>query len=249
MKRTSTFIYRWLSLVVFLAMVVVNILANAIPIGGQDTGEISAKYINLFTPAGITFSIWGAIYILLAVGWIMNIFSKNETADAQIDKIGPWFMFSCILNILWILLWHYGQITISTIVIILLCINMFILLSRMNEHGVLYWGIGIYTGWISVASIASLFVLGNSWGFNGTSTFAQVIAIIAIIAASVILGMITSKLSCAPLGIAVLWALCGILVKHITDFKANYNLVITSVIIGIIIIVCFLIKTLKLRLR
>jgi hypothetical protein len=38
-------------------MVVVNALANIIPINGLTTGAISDSYFNLFAPAGLTFFI------------------------------------------------------------------------------------------------------------------------------------------------------------------------------------------------
>ena len=46
-----------------LAMIVVNVLANALPINGLNTGEISDRFNILFVPAGYVFSIWGLIYI------------------------------------------------------------------------------------------------------------------------------------------------------------------------------------------
>jgi hypothetical protein len=42
-------------------MIVLNVLANALPLGGRTTGEISDAYPNLFAPAGYTFAIWGLI--------------------------------------------------------------------------------------------------------------------------------------------------------------------------------------------
>jgi hypothetical protein len=50
----------------YLIMVTVNALANILPIAGMNTGAVSDSYPNLFAPAGITFSIWGVIYLLLA---------------------------------------------------------------------------------------------------------------------------------------------------------------------------------------
>ena len=44
---------------VFVAVIAVNAAANALPINGFTTGELSDRYFNLFTPAGFTFSIWG----------------------------------------------------------------------------------------------------------------------------------------------------------------------------------------------
>lgn len=52
------------NLVMFVVMVVMNYLANALPINEKTTGQLSELYPNLFVPAGITFSIWGVIYLL-----------------------------------------------------------------------------------------------------------------------------------------------------------------------------------------
>ena len=49
----------------FALVLTLNTLANALPINGMNTGEVSALYPNLFVPAGFTFSIWGIIYLLL----------------------------------------------------------------------------------------------------------------------------------------------------------------------------------------
>src|SRR4030042_814964 len=45
------------------ATIVVNVLANALPINGQNTGEISDRFQVYFVPAGYVFAIWGVIYI------------------------------------------------------------------------------------------------------------------------------------------------------------------------------------------
>jgi hypothetical protein len=44
---------RILLTVTYLAMVAVNYLANALPLNGRQTGEVSDAYENLFAPAGI----------------------------------------------------------------------------------------------------------------------------------------------------------------------------------------------------
>lgn len=64
-NRTKSSI-KILVLVTFLVMVAINALANILPINGQTTGGVSDSYKNLFAPAGITFAIWGLIYLALA---------------------------------------------------------------------------------------------------------------------------------------------------------------------------------------
>ena len=52
--------------ITFLLTVTVNGLANALPLNGQLTGEISDSFNVVFVPAGYVFSIWGLIYLALA---------------------------------------------------------------------------------------------------------------------------------------------------------------------------------------
>jgi len=65
--KTANIAVKVLATVTYLVMVVVNGLANAIPLNGRQTGEVSDMYGNLFAPAGITFAIWGVIYLLLGL--------------------------------------------------------------------------------------------------------------------------------------------------------------------------------------
>ena len=46
-----------------VATIVMNVLANALPFFGRGTGEVSAIYPTLVTPAGYVFAIWGVIYL------------------------------------------------------------------------------------------------------------------------------------------------------------------------------------------
>lgn len=46
-----------------IGMIAVNALANALPINGQGTGEVTLRYDVYFIPAGYAFSIWSVIYL------------------------------------------------------------------------------------------------------------------------------------------------------------------------------------------
>ena len=56
-----------LNSIAFVIMITVNFLANVLPLGIGSTGDVSEKYPNLFTPAPVTFIVWGLIYLLLLV--------------------------------------------------------------------------------------------------------------------------------------------------------------------------------------
>ena len=53
------------NIIAVIITIIVNGLANLLPIGGKNTAELSDNIPNLFVPAGITFAIWGIIYFLM----------------------------------------------------------------------------------------------------------------------------------------------------------------------------------------
>ena len=53
------------NLIAVVLTVIINALSAALPLNGLNPGQISDAIPNLFVPAGITFSIWSVIYVLL----------------------------------------------------------------------------------------------------------------------------------------------------------------------------------------
>ena len=52
-------------IVTIITTLVINVLANALPLNGLNTGQISDRFNVYFVPAGYVFSIWGLIYLVL----------------------------------------------------------------------------------------------------------------------------------------------------------------------------------------
>ncbi len=63
--------------IAYIAMVTVNVLANALPINGQNTGDISDRFAIYFVPAGWVFAIWLPIYLGLGA---YAIYQATRTA-------------------------------------------------------------------------------------------------------------------------------------------------------------------------
>jgi hypothetical protein len=220
-------LYQVLSIVFFVGMVAMNYLAVSLPLGGNTTGELSDMYPNLFTPAGFTFSIWGLIYTALFVYIIFQARSlfkgKPELADNVIEEIAPWFLVSCICNMLWIVLWHYQFIIYSVIIMLGILYSLLQIVSRLyfNERlGGLYKKLffkipfGLYLGWILVATVANATTLLVDLGWDGFG-FSEVLwTIIMIITATLIAIFTAAKLNNIFIGLSVVWALFGIVSKR-----------------------------------
>ena len=96
----------FLMLIAYIAMVIVNILSNTLPINGQTAAEISNRIDVLFTPAGYVFSIWSVIYVLLGI-WLFLLWKKHKTTNKDIpSKLTILFTLSCLLNISWLFCFH-----------------------------------------------------------------------------------------------------------------------------------------------
>ncbi|WP_353893632.1 tryptophan-rich sensory protein [Proteinivorax hydrogeniformans] len=175
----------------FLAMVLVNLLANIIPINDVETGDVSEAFENLFAPAGFTFAIWGVIYISLAgyTVYQLGLFHKagNYKGDL-LKKVGVYFTISSIANILWIFAWHYYLIGVSMVLMVVILVSLILIYSELNQSKLdrrdrvfLKYPFSIYFGWITVATIANVFTLMVSVGWDGLGLSGQILTAIAII--------------------------------------------------------------------
>ncbi len=225
--------------VAYVGMVVVNVLANALPINGRPTGQISDDYANLFAPAGITFSIWGIIYLLLAGYVIYQFVNKDQKIEKLIQTISPLFITTSIANILWILAWHYDFIGISVLIMSVLLISLIKIADIVNKNQFtsleklfIKAPFSVYFGWITVATIANItvFLVSVNWNGFGISDLIWT-SIILVIGALIGILRLTKDKNIAY-GLVLIWAYLGILVKHtsVSGFGGQYPSIIATVI-------------------
>ena len=92
--------------------ITINILANALPINGLNTGQISDTFKVFFVPAGYVFSIWGIIYIgLIAYAVYQALPAQRE--NPRLQATGWWVVLGGLANCAWIFLWQYEHIRLD----------------------------------------------------------------------------------------------------------------------------------------
>ncbi|MCL6588092.1 MAG: tryptophan-rich sensory protein [Anoxybacillus sp.] len=203
-------------MIAYVVMVIVNIIAERLPLNGQTTGEISRKADVLFTPAGYVFSIWGFIYVLLAI-WILRQFPSSRRDLPIYRQAFVPFVVSCIFNALWIVVWHYEYFLFSVVVMLSLLFTLIWLykvVKRTNPSFFYLFPFSVYFGWISVATIANIsFVLKyNGWNGFGLSDAFWAIAMLLVATALALLFMRRQRDYVYPL--VFVWAFVGIGVKN-----------------------------------
>lgn len=210
--------------VVALAVTIgVNWAANALPINGVTTGEVSDNIPSYFTPAGYVFAIWGLIYLGLALFVIYQAL-PSQRENARFRAVGWAFALSCLANSAWIVAWHYGYLPLSVLIIstmLLLVLRVYGQLGigqfpapNRTEFWLARVPFSLYLGWLSVATIANISSLLYSAGWDGFGIGYTGWAFV-MLGVAVVLGAGVAWLTRDRIYIGVLlWAFIGIAIKQ-----------------------------------
>ena len=224
----------------FIGIIVVNGLANSLPINGKTTGQISDSYPNLFVPAGLTFSIWGLIYLLLGIFiayQATDLFRKQKQDPAYLEKTGWFFLLSCAANIGWIFAWHYERLELSLVLMLILLGSLLSIYVRLNigkaqatktERYLVFLPFSVYIGWITIATVANITALLVSVGWKGLGlpeTFWTVLVL--IVATLITLAMVFTRRD-VPYSLVVAWAFLGIIIKRTSSEPLSVPVIVTA---------------------
>lgn len=213
---------RILNLVVAVVTIVFNVLANALPLNGQNTGEISDRFQVYFVPAAYVFAIWGVIYI----GWVAFAIYQllpSQRNNTRLDKAGPLFAVTGLANIAWLFLWHYNQLTLTVVVMLVLLASLVALYLRLQigqvkvstaERWCVDIPFGIYLGWITVATIANITALLYDINWSGWGLSDVTWTLIMLGAGVIIAAAMQATRRDVPYLLVLIWAFAGIAIKH-----------------------------------
>lgn len=204
-----------------VGVIAVNGLANALPINGVTTGEVSDFFEIYFQPAGYVFSIWGLIYLGLAAYTVYQALPAQH-ANRRLQRIAPWYLLSSAANALWIVLWHYGYFPATLAVMLVLLGSLIAVYLGLRAGGerpstaerwFVWLPFSIYLGWISVATIANASVVLDYLGWRGEPLGPEVWTALMLAAATLIglLMVLRERESAFPL--VLVWAFVGIAVR------------------------------------
>jgi hypothetical protein len=207
-----------------MGVLTVNFLANALPLGGNTTGDISAKYDNLFVPSGYVFSIWGIIYILNIIFVVHGFGVARLTSTYQ--NIGWLYLLVSLLNISWLFAWHYERIELSLIIMLGFLLTLVAIYTNIGigttefhdlDRVALKGTFSIYLAWISVATVANVTVLlvKRDWKGIGLSEEFWTVAVIVLILAITTVMLLSSN-DIAFTGV-IIWAVVGIIIKETSE--------------------------------
>lgn len=243
--------WRWGLLAAFAGAMVLNGLAGGTKVlGGMTTAEVSDSFPNLFAPAGVTFAIWGVIYLLL-VGFIAYVFGfgrskKSALPEKTLAKVTRLLTINLLINAVWILAWQYKVIWLSVLLMIGILVTLIQMVNALRdvklgvkEYVLAKLPFSVYFGWITVATVANITVWLVSLGWDGAGISKGTWMVAVLLVAAVISLVAALRNRDAAYLAVVVWAYAGILLKHLSPsgFDGHYpsTIVALSVLLGVFI--------------
>jgi hypothetical protein len=242
-------------IVTILVTLVVNGLANALPINGVTTGQISDSFHVYFVPAGYVFSIWGLIYLgLIAFAIFQALPSQRE--NPRLRATGWWISLGGLANSAWIFLWQYKHFPLTLVAMLVLLSTLLVTYLRLGigrtavstaETWAVRLPFSLYLGWITVATVANVTVLLAYLKWDGFGIAPEIwmgIVLAAVLAIAVLINFTRRDVAYA---LVILWALAGISVKFASVAAVASPTWITFGLVALTLVAAFFLKQPRLK--
>ncbi len=237
-----------LHIIAFVLVIVLNTLAVVLPLNGKSTGQLSDQYPNLFTPAGLTFSILSLIYLSLLgfiVFQLIVLFKTRHSSREKILNISRPFIVNCLANASWIVAWHYELVFVSVCIMLIILISLITIHERLHlalsfkkpaEKLLLDFPFSLYLGWISIATIANITALLVHLRWNGAGIAPYWWTVVMITIGTILNVYLVLFKNNIAFGLVGIWAFIGIILKRQLVNGENSNHIIFFAQVGVSLI-------------
>lgn len=191
-------LWRWLAALAIFFNIGLNYWSQARPFNGQSMGAVSAQYPTLLTPAGYAFSIWGLIFITMAVYAVWQLLPAQHTSRLP-DAVAKPLAVANLASAAWVVLFAY-ELILPSVLTMLVILGALILAYGRARNRVLAdkasrWvsmPFALYLGWISVASVLNVTIGLRQLGWLPAENLGVLLSL-ALLAVVVVLGLMISR--------------------------------------------------------
>ncbi|SMG29333.1 tryptophan-rich sensory protein [Agreia pratensis] len=218
--------------------------AGGTPIQNAANGALTADSTPI-APAGPAFSIWSVIYLGLLAYAVWQLLPAQANAPRQ-RLVGYWVAASLVLNAAWILSVQFDQLALSCVVIVVLLAVLartFLLLVDGRPAGVvetivLDGTMGLYLGWVSIATAANLAAGLTAAGFDGFGWGSDVWAVVVLAVAALVgvLIAIRGRGRLAPAA-SLTWGLAWVAVSRTTGELVSQPAMIAAIVAAAVVVI------------
>ncbi|PSL39150.1 TspO/MBR related protein [Labedella gwakjiensis] len=215
------------------------------PIQEQVGGALSAD-ATLIAPAGPAFSIWSVIYAGLIAYAIWQLLPSQATRERH-RRLGYPIVATLLLNAAWILSVQAGSLWLSWIVIVVLLLALLLTFSRVLvtrtagqgvvESIVIDGTVGLYLGWVSIATAANITAVLQAAGFDGFGLDPNLWGVVVVIVAG-LAGLALALYGRGRLSptASLAWGLGWVAVSRTTGELVSQPVAVTAVVVAVALV-------------
>ncbi|QAV70375.1 tryptophan-rich sensory protein [Salinibacterium sp. UTAS2018] len=196
--------------------------------GGTPVEEVAGGALSadatVIAPAGSAFTIWSIIYLGLVAYAVWQMLPKQTNTELH-RRVGYWVAASLVLNAAWILSIQFDMLALSVPVIILLLVVLvraYLITVKLPAAGAIDaiitdGTIGLYLGWVCVATAANIAAWLTAIGFTGFGVSQDVwgVAVVFVAGAVGIALAARGRAHFAP-SLSLSWGLAWVAVGRLT---------------------------------
>jgi hypothetical protein len=226
--------------------------AGGTPIQDAAGGALAADATPI-APGGPAFAVWTVIYAGLIAYAIWQLLPAQR-ADARQRTLGYPIALSLLLNAAWILSVQFGLLGLSVPVIaalLVVLVRAFLLTLRSRPHNaveavVADGTVGLYLGWVCVATAANVTAWLAAIGFRGAGVPRDVWAV-AIVAVAGLVGVLIAVRGRGRLAPAasLCWGLAWVAVARLTGDLRSTPTAIAAIVAVVVVIAVTLVSRVR----
>ena len=217
--------------------------AGGTPIQNASGGALAADATPI-APGGPAFAIWTPIYAGLVLYAIWQFLPKQK-ADARQRRLGYPIAASLLLNAAWILSVQFDLLWLSVpVIVLLLAVLVWAFLTilrtrpRTLVETVLVDGtMGLYLGWVCVATAANITAVLVAAGFDGFGLAADAWGVVVIAVAGIV-GVLLAVAGHGrlTLTLALCWGLAWVAFARLTGDPLSTPTAITAIVAVVVVV-------------
>lgn len=239
-SATTADVARQVTALIGAALAVVAAFIGSGATGGPDQGQVGdgalAADATPVAPGEPAFSIWSVIYLGLVAYAIWQALPAQR-ASARHQAIGWLVLASMVLNALWIGVVQAELLGLSVPVIVLLLLVLIVVLLRIRripptsrvDVVVVDGTIGLYLGWVCVATVANVAAVLADAGVTEAGIGPEAWAIVALgLAGAIGVALAVYTRGRLAIGAAIVWGLVWVAVARTTGDLESMTAAITA---------------------
>ncbi len=215
--------WRWLAAAAVFGNIFLNYYSNTHPLNGQTMGTVSAKYPTLLTPAGYAFSIWGVIFLGMAVYAVWQLLPAQRALSLP-DALAKPLALANVATSTWVVLFAYELILPSVGVMFVILVALITAYGRARRRVLAgaapAWTslpVALFLGWISVATVINLTLGLQQLGWQTAPELSAGLALGLLVVVVMLALAISRAFQEVAFPLVVAWALVAIWVVQLRE--------------------------------